>query len=142
MPYAPHIIQSIVDATGKAVTILAKEAGIDPGGLSKVKRGELDLTVAMLESLIGHPDVPRGLKAALAIAFIEDKLPECARELVLITARHEGLGSVKEEASRTFGSEYDKALHRLDEIARSNPAMARAIKNLVRVYEGRTDVVE
>jgi hypothetical protein len=142
MPRAPHVLTTICEHTNKAITTLARDAGIDTTGLSKVKRGEIDLTPAMLVGIHSLDYVSRADKAALAVAFAYDRTPEELHELVMFVQRPEGQLDKAAEQSESYGDGLEDALRKLREIGQQNPAMARAIKNLVRVYEGKFDVVE
>jgi hypothetical protein len=138
MPKTPHSLQAIVEHTGKAITSIAREADIDPASLAKIGRGVGLLTTVMLEKLVAQDFIPDRDKQQLVQSFIEDRLPENARSLVLIAKRSlDGESVIREEED---ADDFDRAIKRLSDMGKNNPALARAIRNMVAVYEGKFDV--
>lgn len=119
---------------------LADLIGSHRSALTKVISGKETLTLNLLSRILELPTVPDENAAALSEDWTLDLWPQRAKDLLVIRRRgifEQKLVSLDEpidELSRTFES--------LKEKARGNPALARALLNINRTLDGRTDVAE
>lgn len=139
-----YAVQRILDRTGKPVTVLAHEAGVDAGGLSRVlnARNGARLTERMLEKLLALGYVSGDEKMELVLAFIEDSLPCPAKGLVLVLRKPTDDKATVAEEPVPYGDDIlTQAMATLVGKARANPALARMLRNLAQVSEGKIEPV-
>lgn len=127
---------SVIDAAAErlklSVTALARLARIDVGDLHDVSNGRTCLTEKMLERLLDVSEMDLEMKSRLTQAYCEDRLPDNARAFVRITRSPAAHVPLTADA----GSTLDRELTELGEIARCNPAVAHALRNILRVIKG------
>jgi hypothetical protein len=136
MGKSSNAIDATASALGLSVTALARLAKIDVGDLHDVSNGRTNLTGRMLSNLVGVEDVPVQYKVLMTQAFCEDRLPPNARSFVRVVPKADATGASELRDVVVQPSPLDRDLSELMEMARSNPALARAMRDLLRVIKG------
>lgn len=139
MSAASYALQRIIDRTGKPVTGLADEAGIDRGGLSRVLNAKdgARLSEKMLEKLLRLECVSEEDRVELVMGYLNDVLPVKAKGLVVVLRKPQDSGAVlREDPPLDSADTLTQALATVGAKARANPALARMVRNLAVIISG------
>lgn len=141
MSLASSTIRTICEHLDLTASALSDKAAIGRTSLSKVINGHEDLTLGMLTKLLDI-EISDDHAAALAEDWTLDHWPMRAKQLLMIQRRHERESSVVREDPPEREDNLSLTLSELHAKARENPSLARALRNLNRTLDGRTDVAD
>lgn len=140
MSLASSSIRTICEHLDISPSALADKATIGRTSLSKVLNGHEDLTLGMLTKLM-QIEISDDDAASLAEDWTLDHWPPRAKTLLIIQRRQRESSIVREDAPR-IDDNLSVTVSELHSKARENPALARALRNLNRTLDGRTDVAD
>lgn len=140
MSLASSSLRTICEHLGITASALADKASIGRTSLSKVINGHDDLTLGMLTKLL-EIEISDDDAATISEDWTLDHWPPRAKELLMIQRRRERQPTdVREDEQRN--DNLSITVSELHAKARENPALARALRNLNRTLDGRTDVAD
>ena len=141
MAFVSTSLRAICSHLGISVSNLADRSGIHRTQLSRITNGHDDMSAKMLDKLLAQDEIPDDLAAKLAEDWTMDNWPSRAKQLLGVYRKAAGEPKILAEPL-TPADELSMLFTQLIEKARSNPALARALLNLNRTLDGRTDVVD
>lgn len=135
-------LRTTCDHLACTISHLADKAEIHRSALSRIQNGHEDMSHKLLAKLMGVAEISDDDAAALAEDWTLDHWPMRAKQLLMIQRRRERESSVVREEAPRNEDNLTLTVRELHAKARENPALARALRNLNRTLDGRTDVAD